>query len=314
METKSITDAPGAEIKEKEKTQRFDYDAFWKNLINRFFWNLLEMALPDLYADADTSREHELLDTKFTDVLNTNDPEIHTSPHFADYVIKVHMKNGDEQWLILHVEIQGKGGEDLPGRMHHYKCLIFAHYKKEPVALAIITDKRPGKEALSYSYYHYGTKSVYEYNNLVITDLDDDVLLSSSNPIALVFYAAKAALKVKEELQKFNYLRTLTGLLAERGWDRNEKRDLLLFIIRIINLKDEALQQQYWAYRQQLDKEGKLMYEPFLKQVEERMAEQRGRAEGKEEMARELMANGVSPDIIARSAGLPVERVRALVN
>ena len=35
---------------------------------------------------------------------------------------------------------------------------------------------------------------------------------------------------------------------------------------------------------------------------------------GKEDMAKELIANGVSPDVIAKSAGLPVERVRALVN
>jgi hypothetical protein len=32
------------------------------------------------------------------------------------------------------------------------------------------------------------------------------------------------------------------------------------------------------------------------------------------EMAKNLLANGVSPDLIARSAGLPVERVRALIN
>jgi hypothetical protein len=39
-----------------------------------------------------------------------------------------------------------------------------------------------------------------------------------------------------------------------------------------------------------------------------------GRAEGKEEMARSLLASGVSPDLIAKSAGLPVERIRALMN
>jgi len=50
--------------------------------------------------------------------------------------------------------------------------------------------------------------------------------------------------------------------------------------------------------------------------------EQRGIAlgieKGKEEMAREmaknLLAKGISPDIIAQSAGLPVEKIHALVN
>ena len=43
-----------------------------------------------------------------------------------------------------------------------------------------------------------------------------------------------------------------------------------------------------------------------------------GKAEGMEEkaknMARKLLADGVSPEVIAKNAGWPVERVRALVN
>ena len=56
------------------------------------------------------------------------------------------MKNKDVELIVLHVEIQGKGGGNLAVRMYHYKCLIFAHYMKEPVALAIITAKRPPNE------------------------------------------------------------------------------------------------------------------------------------------------------------------------
>jgi len=296
------------------KTERFDYDGYWKDLINRFFWNFLEMALPDLYADADTSREHEFLDKEFTDVLNTGDAEIHMSAHFADYVIKVPMKNGDEEFLILHCEIQGEGGKDLPSRMFHYQCFIFARFKKAPVALAIITDKRPPSEASSYAHSHYGTNTVYEYNNLVVTDLVDDDLLSSDNPIALAFYAAKSALGVKEELQKYAFLRRLAGLLGERGWSMKDKRDLLLFIERIINLKDKALKKQYWEYRQQLNKEGKVVYEHWLKEVEEEVVEQRGIEKGIEKMVKSLLADGVSPDIIAKSAEWPVERIQELVN
>lgn len=51
-------------------------------------------------------------------------------------------------------------------------------------------------------------------------------------------------------------------------------------------------------------------------------AEKRGRIDGKEEgreemakeIARNLLANGVSPDIIAKSAGLPLDKIQALMN
>jgi hypothetical protein len=164
MKKRSETQAGNIEVDVVKNPERLDHDGLWKDLIERFFWQMLEMVLPELYKDADTSREHSFLDKEFRDILNTADPVIHTSPHFADYVIAVPMKNGDMELILLHVEIQGKGGGNLTARMYHYKNLIFAHYMKEPVALAIVTDKRPRNEAEYYAHSHYGTRSVYEYN------------------------------------------------------------------------------------------------------------------------------------------------------
>ena len=303
----------------------FDYDGFYKDLIDRFLYQLLRRAVPELYDKANTDVKHRLLDTEFTDILNTGDREIRTSPHFADLVIEVPLKDGDNAYIILHVEAQhGHGGGNLAERMNYYRSLIHAHYRKEPVALAIIAGSRRINERC-YSHSHFGTEVIYRYNNLVLAELDDEELKASDNPIDLALYAAKCALKAKEELQKFNYLYALLNLLAERGtrqastgWNRDDKRDLLLFLERIIDLRDKELERQYTEYRTQLNKEGKVMYIPLgereLAQQLKAEGEAKGRAEGKAEMARSLLANGISPDIIAKSAGLPVEQIRALEN
>ena len=297
-----------------EKREYYDYDAFWKDLIKRFFYDLLKRAVPDLYEKSDTTKEVSFLDTEFTDILNTGDPQIHKSAHYADFVIKVPLKNEGVAWILLHIEAQGPQGGNLAERMNNYRCLIYAHYRVEPVALAIITGGHL-KEERFYSHSHFGTEIVYRYNNLVLEDLDDGKLQASDNPIDLALYAAKCASKAKEEIQKYKYLRTLTDLLTERGWDRDENHNLILFIIRIVNLKDKMLQRQYWEYRQQLDKEGKLMYEPFLKEVEERVAEERGEEGKAREIAKKLLVKGdYSPEVISEIAGLPVERVRTLMN
>jgi hypothetical protein len=148
--------------------------------------------------------------------------------------------------------------------------------------------------------------------------LDDDELLSSDNPVDFTLYAGKYASRSKEEIQKFNYLRTLTKLLSERGWSRDEKRDLMLFIARILYLRDKELRIRHREYYKQLTREGKNMPRSFLVEMEEEEVEQRGIErgieKGKEEMARNLLANGVSPDVIAKSAGLPVEQIRSLAN
>ena len=297
-----------------DKRGKFDYDGFWKDLIERFCYPLLQRAIPELYEKADIEIKPRLLDTVFRDILNTGDPEIRIRPHYADLVLEVPLKDGGESWVLLHVAAQqGHGGGNLAERMNHYRCLIYAHHRREPVALAIIAGAQR-KDERFYTHSHFGTEIVYRYNNLVLADLDDADLQTSDNAIDLALYAAKCALRAKEEVQKYKFLRTLTDLLTERGWNREDKSELVLFIVRIINLEDKELQEQYWEYRQQLDREGKLMYEPFLKQVEERMAERRGMEKGKEEVAKNLLANGISPDIVAKSTGFPEERIRTLIN
>jgi predicted transposase/invertase (TIGR01784 family) len=39
-----------------------------------------------------------------------------------------------------------------------------------------------------------------------------------------------------------------------------------------------------------------------------------GIEKGKEEMAKNLLSNGIPPDVIAKSAGLPLEKIQALAN
>jgi len=329
----NAADEANKRTKGSRKREKFDFDSYWKDLIERYFYPLLKRAIPELYEKADVTKKQSMLDKEFRSILNTSDPTIHTSPHFGDFLIEVPMKDGSESCVLLHIESQqGSGGGNLAERMNHYRCLIYAHYRREPVALAIIAGALRKKERF-YSHTHYGTEVVYRYNNLVLAELDDGELKTSESPIDLALYSAKCSFKAKEELQKYKFLRTLTELLADRGLDRNEYRDIDNFMRRIINLTDETLQEQYLEFRQRLAKEGKLMYD-WLKQTEERVAERRGMEKGiekgmekgiekgmekgvekgKEEVARNLLANGIPLEVITKSTGLPEKRVRALMN
>jgi predicted transposase/invertase (TIGR01784 family) len=97
---------------------------------------------------------------------------------------------------------------------------------------------------------------------------------------------------------------------------------LLLFIERILYLEDRDLSVRYKEYLKDLSEEGKIVYIPFyerdeaerIKQEGWQRGRQEGRQEGKEEMARNLLASGVSPDVVAQSAGLPLDRIQALTN
>ena len=301
-----------------DNQENFDHDAFWKDLIKRFSYLLLKRAVPEFYEKADITKEPRFLEKEFTDILNTGKPGVHTSPHFADLVLEIPLKNGENTWILFHCESQqGSGGGNLAERMNHYRCLLYAHYRREPVALAIITGSRRRRERF-YSHSHFGTEIIYRYNNLVLADLDDEELQASENPIDLALYAGKCALKAKKEIQKYKFLCALTDVLVEHGWSREDKRDLLLFLERVIDLRDKELEKQYAEYRNQLSKEGKIVYIPLGERELAEEIKQRGMTEGiakgKEEVARNLLANGISADIIAKSTGLPIEQIRNLMN
>jgi hypothetical protein len=303
------------EIKEIE---RFSGDSFWKDLMKEYFYALLKRALPELYADADTKAEPVFLDKEFTDVLKTADAKAHNSPHFADLLVDVPLKDGKAERVLLHLEAQSSGGGNLAERMYFYQCLIYSHYRRKTAAVAIITDRRPRGESRRYSHSGYGTSIDYDYNNLVLSELDDEELMASGNPIDIVLYAAKYAARAKKELQRYNYLRTATRLLADLGWNMGEKRAFLVFAQRIINLKDEKLKAKYFEYLEQLDREGKIVYvtmaeEYYTKKGVEKGIE-KGIEKGKLEVARNLLARGDSPETVSQIAGLPQDKIRELMN
>jgi predicted transposase/invertase (TIGR01784 family) len=304
----SVPTSDGGDNTEKEP--RFSGDSFWKDLVAEYFYPLLKRALPEFYADADINVKPKFLDKEFTDVLKTSDPKAHKSPHFADFVVEVPLKDGSGKWILCHIESQGQRKGDLSERMFFYMCVIYAHYRRVPAALAIVAYKPSANESPRYSHNRYGTSINYGYNGLVPLELDDEELISSDNPIDIVLYAAKYAAKARKELQKYTYLRKATELLAERGWNMEDKRKLMLFMERIMNLEDKALKSQYREYQEQLDKEGKIVYVS----IAEEYYTEKGIEKGKLEVARNLLADGVSPDVIVRNTGLPIEKIRELMN
>ncbi|GHV40520.1 hypothetical protein FACS1894187_21520 [Synergistales bacterium] len=97
---------------------------------------------------------------------------------------------------------------------------------------------------------------------------------------------------------------------------------LLLFTERIVNIKDEALMVKYSEILRQYKEEGKNMYIPIAlrDQADDLLARgrkegmEKGREEGRLEVARNLLTNGIPTDIIVKSTGLPLDQVQGMMN
>ena len=298
------------EITAEEQEERFDFDGFWKDLIARFWREMLLSVIPDLYYAADLSVEPEFLDKELRDIMQSfsSQQDEHNPPRFVDTLMKIMLKNGGDEWVLLHIEIQGAGGEDLPTRMHRYYCLLFAHHGRHPAALAILTAPRPKENKNFYEFSHFGTSLKYSYNCLDIESLNEEALKSSDNPFDVALYAARKAKQCrKNEMQKFVYLREFWTLLKAKGWTREDGKALLLFIERIINLKDEALQTEYIENYRELE-EKRVAYVSWF---EEGLKESY-RRDAYLDTARKMLAMGLSNEVIMNCTNLSAAEIEAL--
>ncbi len=221
-----------------KKTKEYNscFDELWKNVIENLFRNFLFLFLPELGAMVNFSRGYDFLDKE----LQKIDVPLRKGKKFVDKLVKVHLENGQEKWILLHIEVQGQSAVDFNERMFIYFYRIFDKYKKKIVCLGIIT--YPAKGTFEYRYEFFNTRIVYQYNIAKIEEMKEEELLKSSNPFALVCLAVKYGNAAKDDKElRFKFKRKLIRLMYEKGNSREEILALFEFIDGALELHDEVL-------------------------------------------------------------------------
>ena len=245
-----------------------------------------------------------------------------------DILAKIPTKSGKDVWLILHIEIQGAEGGNLPERMFYYNSsLRVQHLKKlnditDIVSFALITAKRPSGEGEYYRRESYRNKLTYEYPVLKLWELDGDELQRGDNPFDWALYAGKCALESgRNERLKLDYLKHLIEKLDSVGWSHDEKLSLFRFMDKLLHPKKVQLQKEYDAFTEQRQKEGKSM---LLSAYEERVMEKsrkegikegkkEGRKEGKLLIASKMLSEGEPHEKILKYTGITRKELDKLV-
>ena len=236
-----------------------------------------------------------------------------------DLLANVPLRTQEDAWVLLHVEVQGRGGnEDFPLRMHRYRGLLEGRYRRHVSALALLIE--PLSEAQScgvYSWKGYGTRVKYEFPVFKLYEGDEEALKASDNPFDWAHLAGLRAWKSRNsEPRKLGYLKEMLKLLDERGWDHADNAQLLVFMEGVIHLTEDESSREYEEWESALEeaKEAGRMYVSIM----ERKGIEKGRIEGiqlgRTETARNLLRMGLGLTQIAEATGLPMEELQSLKN
>jgi predicted transposase/invertase (TIGR01784 family) len=211
-------------------------DLLWKEIIEDLFEDFLEFFMPELYQKVDFNQGYEFLDNELAKIMD----KTLKGKKMADRLVKVYLKDGRENWILVHLEVQGYYEADFSDRMFKYFYRIYDKYDKKIVALAIFTEGREDYKPSSFDYEFHGTKLNYEYNSYKVLEQQEERLLKSDNSFAMVILAGLYTLKSKRKNDlRYEFKKKLLKLLLDRGYRRRKIKNIFEFLDGILFLPSD---------------------------------------------------------------------------
>ncbi len=105
--------------------------------------------------------------------------------------VRPFLLSGEEEWVLCHIEIQGRARKGFSKRMYVYNYRGFDFFDRKMASLAVLADDNSSWRPDHFSYEVLGTKAGLWFPTAKILDYKDrwDRLESTANPFAAVVMA-----------------------------------------------------------------------------------------------------------------------------
>jgi hypothetical protein len=248
-------------------------DTLWKGIIEDLCEDFLLYFFPEWASkEVDFSKGFEFLDKELDELF----PENIQKKRYADKIIKVFTKSGKEQWILVHIEVQGYQDKNFTKRMFTYFYRILDRWNKNIMTLAIFTDDNPKYIPSEYVYQYQDTKSTYSFDTFKILNKSEQELNIAQNPFSIVMLTAKKSLEKKnlQDNNQFTWKKELVLALTQQ-YSGEKTRRILNFIRYYVKFNDNLLTQEFENEIQSIIKYRKSMgiEEAIIQEITEQVTE-----------------------------------------
>jgi hypothetical protein len=224
-----------------------DGDILWKSLLEEVFDDLLRFIFPGMEEIFDFKRGFEFLDKELAQMYP--EPGKESATRFVDKLVKVFCNDGKEQWLLVHIEVQGQTStrEQFAERMFRYFYRIFDRYRRPVTGIAIYTGRDGDRMPDEFSYACLNTQLVYRYNTLSILDFTDEELEESDNPFAMVVMVAKKALIKGSNLdgRLLEEKLMIVRLMKKKGFSEKKIAVIMAFLHNYVRFEKPGMNRKF---------------------------------------------------------------------
>ena len=131
---------------------RDDYDSPWKDILETHFQAFMEFCCPEAALEIDWSKDVISLDKDLIKLM----PSSQVGSRAIDKLLKVTLLSGEEVFVYVHVEVQGRKQEHFPKRMFVYHYRLFDKFEQAIFSLAVLTDNNKTWRPTQYKHEQWG--------------------------------------------------------------------------------------------------------------------------------------------------------------
>jgi hypothetical protein len=242
-----------------------DYDNPWKLVLETYLQDFFAFFFPDILVQIDWSQPHEFLDKEFQQVVR----EAELGKRLVDKLVKVWRCDGEEAWVLVHVEVQSQEESGFAERMYIYNYRIYDRYNRQVASLAVLGDERSTWRPRDFGYEIFGCQVQFQFPIVKLLDYADQwqSLEESQNPFATVVMAHLKTQETRDNgEERKNWKLFLIKRLYEKGFQRLDIQNLFRFIDWLMALPD-AIDEQFWQELTRYEEERRM---PYITGVERR--------------------------------------------
>ena len=155
--------------------------------MERYFPEFMAFYFPEAHSQIDWDKGYSFLEQELQAVVQ--DAEL--GKRFVDKLVRVTRLTGQEDWIYIHLEVQGTAQGEFAERMFVYNYRIYDRYRRPVASMAVLADDSANWKPQEFGFEVLGCKHTLQFPVAKLLDYAEreQSLQDDPNPFALVTLA-----------------------------------------------------------------------------------------------------------------------------
>jgi hypothetical protein len=227
-----------------------DFDGPWKEALDTYLPEILAFLFLKVHAGIDRTRQYEPLDKELQQVAPGDG-----AGQAVDKLVRVYQQDGQEAWVLVHIEVQSRPDRHFAERMFRYRARLCDRFRRQIASLAILGDDRASWRPARFGYTLWGSRIELRFPTVKLLDYDLAILETNPNPRATVVLAHRLAQATRRGAGGRAAAKlALARRLYAQGHSREEIIRLYRFIdwlLRLLEAPEATTWQQIRAFEEE---------------------------------------------------------------